>query len=188
MKSRLLPTCLLLGLALGAAHAQTAATTATHSAAATVQPVPTNSMRALEASAQRLRESIQVLATKPPGPDRAIAIGEARKALRETQQAMLDLPPQDRVVGATAGAQGYDPSVRQLMKSADALRESIHAMAHQAAGPARNRAIRDANMALLDIQSAMANAYDLTAARHGTTTLAVNTMRCDMLAGVKVCH
>src|SRR3569833_1425163 len=168
MNSSLLPACLLLGLALPAAYAQgtpPAVGTVTQTTVVTVQPGPTATMRDLEASAQRLREAIQVLAHKAPGPERRVALDEARKALRRTQQAMLDLPPQDRVAGTQDSTAGYDPSVRELMKSADALRDSIHAMAHQAAGPGRNQAIRDANVALLDIQSAMANAYDLTAHR-----------------------
>lgn len=86
------------------------------------------------------------------------------------------------------GSAGYDTSVRELMRSADALRDSIHALARQPAGPERNAAIREANRALLDVQAAMANAYDVTAMRHQPTTLAINTMHCDMLAGVRVCH
>lgn len=187
MNSRLLPACLLIGLALPAAYAQTSQPAPT-TIVTVQQPAATTSLRDLELSAQRLRASIQVLAQKAPGPERRIALDEARKALRETQQAMLDLPPQDRFVPSRDGSAGYDPSVRELMKSADALRDSIHAMAHQPAGPRRNQAIHDANVALLDIQSAMANAYDMTASRPTTTTLAVNSMKCEMLAGVEVCH
>ena len=48
--------------------------------------------------------------------------------------------------------------------------------------------IRDANRALLDLQGAMANAYDLTALQHKRTTLAVQDLRCERLADATVCH
>jgi len=195
MTSRLLPTVLLLGLAIPAAYAQSAtAPVAVAPGVVATQPVRTPAMRDLMQSAQQLRESIQALAQKAPGPERKIALDSAREALRRTQQAMLDLPPQYRATGTQASTAGYDPSVRQLMKSADDLRASIHAMAREPAGPGRNQAIRDSNRALLDIQAAMANAYDLTAFRNPQTTttrtmhVAVDELRCDKLAGMLACH
>jgi hypothetical protein len=128
-----------------------------------VQPVYTQAMQALQDSAQRLRESIQQLAQKAPGPERQVALDRARAALLKTQQAMLDLPPSDRVVGTVSSTAEYDASVKKLMAAADSLRGSIQEMATQPAGPGRNQAVRDANRALLDTQAAMANAYDLTA-------------------------
>src|SRR5205085_9634363 len=113
--------------------------------------------------AQRLRESIQQLAQKPPGPEREVALKEARAALLRTQQAMVDVPPSERVVGTVSSTAGYDESVRKLMAAADGLRDAVQEMATQPAGARRNQAIRDANRALLDTQTAMANAYDLTA-------------------------
>lgn len=191
MKTRFLPTLLLLGCAAAAANAQTARPPLNddaHGAVVAVQPVSTPAMRDLQASAQRLRESIEVLAHKAPGPERQAALDAARQALRETQQAMVDLPPEYRASGTQAGTAGYDPSVKLMMQAADSLRDSIHAMAERPAGPARNQAIRDANRALVDLQGAMANAYDLTALQHPTTTLAVNQMRCEKHAGMTVCH
>lgn len=133
----------------------------------TEQPAYTPAMRRLTDAAQHLRESIQAMARKPAGPERDAAIAQADRALRATQRAMLDLPPGLRVTGMVDKS-GYDGSVKKLMQSADTLRDSIHAMASEPAGPRRNRAIRDANRALVDTQVAMATAYDATALRdHG---------------------
>ena len=66
---------------------------------------------------------------------------------------------------------GYAPSVQALMHAADALRDSIHAMARQPATAERNQAIADANRALVETQSAMVNAYDQTAFGGDTRTL-----------------
>lgn len=72
---------------------------------------------------------------------------------------------------ATQPGQGYDASVQALMRAADSLRDSIHAMAREPASPTRNEAIREANRALLRTQSAMVNAYDYTAFGGDTRTL-----------------
>jgi hypothetical protein len=78
------------------------------------------------------------------------------------------------------------------MQSADDLRASIHALARKPAGPERNQAIRDANRALLDVQSAMANAYDVTAfgpaASTATTTVAISQLECDRVGTMLACH
>jgi hypothetical protein len=66
---------------------------------------------------------------------------------------------------------GYDASVQALMRAADSLRDSIHAMAREPATAERNQAIEDANQALMETQSAMANAYDTTAFGGDTRTL-----------------
>ena len=145
-------------------HAQaTPATQPDQALVRSTQPVYTDAMQALRESAQKLRESIQVLAHKPPGPERAVALEQARAALLRTQQAMVDLPPSDRAIGTVSSTAGYDASVRKLMQASDSLRNAIQEMATQPPGPRRNEAIRVANRALLDTQSAMANAYDLTA-------------------------
>ena len=91
---------------------------------------------------------------------------------------------------AQAGVVAVQPDrmARELMQAADSLRDAIHAMAERPAGPGRNQAIRDANRALLDLQAAMANAYDLTALQHKRTTLAVQDLRCERLADATVCH
>ncbi|WP_332813894.1 beta/gamma crystallin domain-containing protein [Ramlibacter sp.] len=122
------------------------------------QPVYTPSMQHLQASADRLRQAIEALAGRPPGPDREAAIAKAHEALLETQQAMLSLPPELRSSG-TVSAGDYDAAVTRLMQTADQLRQAVQAMAQQPAGERRNQAIRQANRALLDTQVAMAHAY-----------------------------
>jgi hypothetical protein len=143
------------------ASAQTHGAAAGSSGGGTVvrtQPVYTASMQRLQEAADRLRQSIQALAQKPPGPDRERAIAEAHDALLGTQQAMMALPPELRSSGTVSTA-GYDESVRKLMQSADSLRTAVQAMAQQPAGKGRNQAIREANRALLDAQAAMVAAY-----------------------------
>lgn len=55
-------------------------------------------------AAQRLRESIQALAQQKPGMERDIALNAAREALYDTQQAMIQLPPELRSrAGAAPG-------------------------------------------------------------------------------------
>jgi hypothetical protein len=88
------------------------------------------------------------------------------------------------------------------MRAADQLRNSIHAMAREPAGPQRNQAIRDADRALLDTQSAMAQAFDASYAsnqRATTTTLGAGpaartivvdttTMHCQRLGDMLGCR
>jgi hypothetical protein len=153
-----------------------------------VPTAPTPEMQRLMASAQELREAIGSLAQKTPGPERDVAIAKAREALARTQQAMATLPPAyRRTVPASTSSQGYDASVKALMAAADTLRESIHAMAREPAGEARNQAIRDANRALLDTQVAMANAYDATAYPPQTTTLGAAPLHCAWVGSMWAC-
>lgn len=123
-------------------------------------PVYTRSMQRLQDAAQQLRESIQAMAHKPPGPDRDRAIHEAQQALLRTQTAMTELPPEMRSWGSVSDSH-YDESVRKLMAAADDLRQSVQAMADRPAGARLDEAIRSANQALLDTQTAMAGAYEL---------------------------
>lgn len=155
---RLLPCVVAAGLAFGLgvspAHAQVRSS----------EPVYTQSMQKLQQSAQNLRESIQALARKPPGPERDRAISNAHEALLETQRAMLALPPELRTTGTTSTA-NYDESVTKLMKTADSLRQSIQEMAQQPPGERRNRAIAEAHKALRDTQAAMLSAHQPANAR-----------------------
>jgi len=162
----------------GAANAQAPASPAPLSSPPVItirtEPVQHSpEMQRLAASAQQLRDAIQVLAQRAPGPERNVAIAKAQEALVRTQQAMLDLPPEYRTAttATTTVPRGYDQSVRSLMAAADTLRQSIHSMAREPAGERRNQAIRDANRALMDTQVAMANAYDVTAFGPNTASL-----------------
>jgi hypothetical protein len=88
-----LPLAILLaGAALAASQAQ-AAGVAVVSPAATVAAQPTGPMQTLALSAQRLRDSIQLLSQQPASAERDAAIARARLALRETNLAMNDLAP-----------------------------------------------------------------------------------------------
>lgn len=158
----LLVAAVLASATCAGAFAQQTPATDTRAAVITEQPAYTPAMRRLTDAAQHLRESIRAMARKRPGPERDAAIAQAQRALHATQRAMLDLPPDLRVAGMVDKS-GYDGSVKKLMQSADTLRDSIHAMASEPAGPRRNQAIRDANRALMDTQVAMATAYDATA-------------------------
>ncbi|MEJ8838821.1 hypothetical protein [Ramlibacter sp. AN1133] len=157
----------------------------------TMAPVPATTsaaMQRLEATGQELREAIQSLAGKVPGPERDIAIAKAQEALLKTQQAMVDLPPEYRSTAATRmHGSGYDQSVRALMAAADSLRQSVHAMAREPAGERRNQAIRDANRALLATQVAMANAYDATAFAPQTATMGAAPLQCVWLGTMWGC-
>src|SRR6185369_1973329 len=62
-------------------------------------PKYTPAMRDLLDAAQSLRESIQVMAQEPAGAERDAAMDEARRALRQAQRSMLDLPPNLRSTG-----------------------------------------------------------------------------------------
>ncbi|MBC5784067.1 hypothetical protein H8N03_14035 [Ramlibacter sp. USB13] len=189
MSKRTAIGCMVLAVVAGAANAQATNTPATPTGTViATQPVYTQSMRALQESAQRLRESIQALAQKPPGPERTVALDQARSALLRTQEAMVHLPPQDRVVGTMSSTADYDASVKKLMSAADSLRRAVQEMAAQPAGARRNQAIRDANRALLDTQVAMANAYDLTAFPARTATMGAAPMHCVQLEDMRACR
>jgi exonuclease VII small subunit len=53
----------------------------------------TASMARLQEAAQRLREAVQAMAQQPAGAGRNAAVLQANQALFDTQQAMLQLPP-----------------------------------------------------------------------------------------------
>jgi hypothetical protein len=187
----------VLGIAAGAAHAQSPAAppplTAPPVVTIVTAPTPASpEMNRLMTTSQQLRDAIQALAGKPPGTERDIAIAKAQEALLRTQQAMRDLPAEYRASTASAiPPRGYDASVRTLMGAADSLRQAIHAMAREPAGERRNQAIREANRALLDTQVAMANAYDATAfpARGtATTTLGAGPSHCIWLGSMWGCR
>lgn len=173
MQRKLPLALLLLGVAAGAAQAQSfSAGPGTVVESTTVVQPAGPGMDKLAASAQRLRDAIQLMADKPAGPERDTAIAQAQAALRETRLAMAELPPAPAAGGPAArNTAGYDTSVRALMAAADALRASIHTIAREPAGPGRNRAIREANRALLKTQVAMANAYDATSHPQGANVL-----------------
>lgn len=69
--------------AVGATRSEAPAATAGHS----------DSMVNLQSAAQRLRESIQTMASEPAGDRRNMAIAATHAALRDTEQAMISLPP-----------------------------------------------------------------------------------------------
>lgn len=151
----------VIPLAMASAMAQTPSSAPAATRAGQVgssQVVSSQSMQKLQQSAQQLRESIQALAQKKPGPDRDRALANAHEALLETQRAMVALPPELRSTSASSSAD-YDESVTRLMKSADSLRHSIQEMAQQPAGERRDRAIAEAHKALRDTQAAMVSAY-----------------------------
>ena len=56
----------------------------------------TKAMDRLQKAAQQLREAIQAMAQEPAGPRRDDAIKSANKALVDTQQSMIQLPPEMR--------------------------------------------------------------------------------------------
>lgn len=114
------------------------------------------SMDELMRAAQRLRESIQALAQQKPGMERDIALNAAREALYDTQQAMIQLPPELRNAQRSGGvAPAYSESMRQLQQASDRLYTSLHAMARQPASEGRNAAMREAQEALFETEYAM---------------------------------
>lgn len=118
---------------------------------------PDRSMDRLMRAAQTLRESVQSMAKLPPGDERSRAMERARDALLETQSAMVALAPIAVDRGKEAGAgDDYARSLERLELAAQRLREGIQALAQRAAGTDRDRAIRQANDALLQTQQAMA--------------------------------
>ncbi|MGQ0752700.1 MAG: hypothetical protein ACT4PS_19435 [Betaproteobacteria bacterium] len=121
-------------------------------------PNQTKSMERLKQAADRLRKSIQEMADQPAGPRRNDAIKAAHAALRDTQSAMIQLPPELRLSSADGGSgTGYTDSMARLKEAAQKLRESVQAMADQPAGPRRNEAMDQAREALLETQQAMIN-------------------------------
>jgi hypothetical protein len=119
------------------------------------------------------------MAQQPPGERRNQAIKEAHQALYDTNQAMIQLPPQMRSkdppsadkgatgktgssgAGGTAGTSSsmsdaeYSRSMEKLQKSAQELREAIQAMAQQPQGQRRDEAIMEAHDALFDLNQSM---------------------------------
>lgn len=109
------------------------------------------SMDELMRAAQRLRESIQALATQQRGPERDRALLAAREALYETQHAMIQLPPELRQSKAPNEAQ----SMAHLKAASERLYGALHAMSKQPAGDRRNAAMRQANDALFETEYAI---------------------------------
>jgi hypothetical protein len=104
---------------------------------------------------QRLREVIQDLAQAPAGDKRNAAIEAARKALFDTQQAMIRLPPELRTSDVPMSDADYAKAMDDLKGAAQRLRESVQAMAGQPPGQRRNQAIDEANEAILEVNQAM---------------------------------
>lgn len=127
--------------------------------AVTASPEYSKSMKELQRAAQRLRESIQKLAQQQPGPKRDRALENAREALFDTQQAMVQLPPELRqarpAVGGTGSVPSYDESMKRLTEASDRLYSALHSMAGQKAVPRRNEAMQQAREALFETEQAM---------------------------------
>jgi Beta/Gamma crystallin len=68
------------------------------------------SMERLTKAAQNLRAAVQAMAAQPPGQGRNAAMKQANDALLETQQAMVQLPPELRKAARDAGANQADKS------------------------------------------------------------------------------
>lgn len=165
------------GLATTTVAAQTSVPTPAAPGAAVPAAAPRGVMTAedqkavekLQQAADHLLDAIQAMQNKPEG-ERLGAIAQAQNALTETHDAMRALPPELRnAPGATVSTAQYDESVRKMMKAAAALRASIQALARQPAGEEVDKAIREANQALLETQSAMVLAYTPGASGSGTT-------------------
>ena len=150
---------------IGAALAQQGGSTG-GAAVISAAPIYSESMVSLKLSAQRLREAIQSLAQKPPGSAREQAMNDARRALFDTQQAMVRLPAEYRVSGmvlsnvpiaqsSPAQNRGFGDSVKELQLAADRLRDAIQAMAQAPAGANRDGAVKQAHAALMETQQAM---------------------------------
>jgi hypothetical protein len=157
--------CLAAAAALGAvvpAGAQSRSsstdantTTTPHPGVASATPEHSESMNRLTEAAQRLRESIQTLATAPAGPQRNDAMDSSRRALLETQQAMIDLPANLRTRSGPMSEADYARAMDKLKEAAQRLRDSAQAMATQPAGQRRNEAIDQVNAALIEVNQAM---------------------------------
>ncbi len=63
-----------------------------------------HSMERLQKAAQNLREAVQAMATQTAGSRRNEAMRQANDALLETQQAMVQLPPELRKAAGTDGS------------------------------------------------------------------------------------
>jgi hypothetical protein len=129
-------------------------------------------MRRLMEASDHLRDTIRELAQEQPGANRDAAIGAARKALRDAQQAMIDLPPELRARPESMTDAEYAKATDELKQAAQRLRDSIHAMAQQPPGERRNQAIEQANEAILEVNQAMvmlptATDTSVSASSHG---------------------
>jgi hypothetical protein len=131
----------------------------------------TMAFQELQRAAQRLRDSIQVMAQMAPGSQRDFAIRSAHEALFDANQAMLRLPVEYRGSAFTwsqsQSAQARAPAgqtpeeaMRQLQKASDRLYNAVHAMARDSGGGQRAQAIKEANEALVETHAAMAWVYD----------------------------
>ncbi|HWI14129.1 MAG TPA: hypothetical protein VNT02_07725 [Burkholderiales bacterium] len=160
MKATVMGGAVMLALgatfAAGAQQSDTQGVTATspHSVSTTTAE-QTKAMERLTEAAQRLRETIQALAKAPVGPQRDGAMESARQALRETQQAMIDLPPELRARSVPMSEAEYARAMDRLQDAAQRLRDSAHAMATQLGGQRRNEAIDRVNTALREVNQAM---------------------------------
>lgn len=134
-----------------------------------VSAVPryTDMMKDLLDAAQRLRESVQVLAMEPASRPRDEAMKQARRALMQAQRSMADLPPGMRSAGDTivrdgdAGNQAGQPRlprdrpIDELRDASERLLDAVSSMSKRAAGERRENAIADAHAAWADAHAAM---------------------------------
>lgn len=128
-------------------------------------PQYTPAMRDLLDAAQALRESIQVMARKPEGAERDAAMDEARRALRQAQRGMLDLPANlrstgDRIVdhrpAPVSTSEKRGSALEELRQASERLFAAVTAMYAAPSMSVPEKAIADAHVALADAQGAMA--------------------------------
>lgn len=150
-----------------AAQTESASQPAANARVVSAVPRYTDTMKDLLNAAQRLRESVQVLAMQPASRDRDEAMSQARRALMEAQRTMLDLPAGLRSTGERVVRDG-DPGItagqprrprgtpmEELRAASDRLLDAVNAMSDQPAGERRDRAIADAHAAVGDAHAAM---------------------------------
>lgn len=112
-------------------------------------------VKSLLAAAQMLRESIQRMAQAPVGEGRTEAIKEGNEALMQVNAAILALPSHLLLAGGSEN--DYSRAVSKMQGASDKLYAAVHALAREPGSAARNRAIREVNMALADTNMAMVN-------------------------------
>lgn len=150
-------TALALGASAGTALAKDEAKysqqkSASQAGTSAMQPHQrSQAFQELMDAADRLRDAAQKTAQLKAGDQRNIAIDQARKALLDTQRAMLALPPEARRADGDANAGA------RFAQAAQRLREAIQAMADMPPGQGRDKAIENAQEALIEAQSAWVN-------------------------------
>jgi hypothetical protein len=132
---------------------------------------PTDTMENLNSAVRELREAtVLMLNQKAPGPKRAEAVEAAQDALMQTQEAILQLPPDMRIADTKIReAKDWPLVMKRLTQATNDLQDAAKTLSQKATGEEHDKAVATMRKALRTAQEAMADLPEWSAGQPMTT-------------------